>query len=150
MTRLSKPSLQVTAALGLAAFICSCQSILPYKMGGNPANLRPGATALEVVEEMGSPTSKRQHVRGETWVYKDYWWVKEIWVPHWASWEIYMEKPPGRLSLLRMCGWKLIDPPGQEPEVRSAVYVRRRFPVTATAPSPAAETTTALAKNPPH
>jgi hypothetical protein len=150
MSRLLKTRLLAAACFGLSVLISSCQSILPYKMGGNPANLRPGATAVEVVAEMGSPTSKQQHVRGETWVYKDYWWVKEVWVPHWASWEIYMEKPPGKLSILRMCGWKLVDPPGQEPDVRSAVYVRRRsVPTVPVQTTPAPLPPMVRDKNPP-
>lgn len=153
MSRLLKFCLQGAAALSFAMLASSCQSVLPYKMGGNPANLRPGATALEVVEEMGSPTYKRQHVRGETWVYADYWWVKEIWVPHWATWEVYMEKPPGKLSILHMCGWKLVDPPFQEPQVRSAVYVRQpllfKSPRPASSTFPAPTVTSSQDKNPP-
>ncbi|RBP36925.1 hypothetical protein DES53_11566 [Roseimicrobium gellanilyticum] len=121
MSTLLKPCLRLAALVLCAAAFTSCQSVLPYKLGGNPANLRLGATPIEVKEEMGSPTYFNKHQNGEVWVYADYWWTKEIWTAHWGTWEVYMEDTPFGL---RFCGWKLIDPPYQEPAVRSHVRVR--------------------------
>lgn len=145
MTRLVRSILLASFSLLLVAVGSSCHSLLPYKMGGNPANLRKEATSAEVLAEMGSPSYKREHLRGETWHYADYWWTKEIWTPHWASWEIYMER--NRFNLLQMCGWKLVDPPGQEPYVRSAIYSRRPGGAPAAPPQPLVSRS-AVDKNP--
>lgn len=134
--RLLKSCATLMALLCSVAALSSCQSLLPYRMGGNPAQLRPGATSLEVLAEMGSPTQRKMHVNGETWIYADYWWTKEVWKPHWATWEVYMEGRPGHAGILQFRGWKLIDPPWQETNVRSVVYPKRRTLVAVPAPTP--------------
>jgi hypothetical protein len=131
--------------VSIAATLSSCtmmdpanlvpHALVPHKMGGNPANLHIGATAMEVVAEMGSPTYCVRHERGETWVYADYWWTKEIWTPHFGTWEIYMRDRPDRY-FLNCCGWKLIDPPYQEPAVRSRIVVDHRVPAVVAVPEP--------------
>ncbi len=94
--------------------LTSCHSVLPHKLGGNPANLPAGASAAQVRREMGEPTAVTalSGDRGEIWHYADYWWEKPGWANRWGTWNLAMNRLPDRG--LRLQGWQLADPPGQE------------------------------------
>jgi hypothetical protein len=131
MSTLSKSCLRLAALVLCAASLSSCNYFLPYQLSGNPAHIPQGATPLGVRAVMRrSPTYQNKHQHGETWVYSDYWHNSTLWAPSWGTWEIYMEESPG--GNLRFRGWKMIEPPYQEPAVRSEIVTRAKRPATKT------------------
>ncbi|MGI9242222.1 MAG: hypothetical protein ACR2RV_15595 [Verrucomicrobiales bacterium] len=109
--------------LAAAVSLClpACQSILPYKTGGLPSDIKPGASKRGVYRKMGWPERRGDWVDsgrkiGEIWYYEDYWWAKDNWAQKFGSWNVYFDNQE------RFVGWKLVSPRPQEPDAREVFY----------------------------
>lgn len=99
----------------------SCQSLLPYKTGGMPSDVKPGASKRKVYWEMGSPERRGAWIDqgkqlGEIWYYEDYWWAEDKWAQKFGSWNVYFDEQE------RFVGWKLVSPRPQETNAREVFY----------------------------
>ena len=111
----------IVFAAAAIALLNSCNSLLPYKMGGIPAKIKPLSSPKEVKCKMGEPewieqvNNPNSEIR-TIWHYEDYWWTEDRWANKWASWDVYFDAND------QFIGWKLVDPPIQEDRARRAVY----------------------------
>ena len=99
----------------------ACQSLIPYKTGGLPSEVKPGASKRAVYRKMGWPERTGAWIDqglqiGEIWYYEDYWWAKDDWAQKFGSWNVYFD------SRERFVGWKLVSPRPQEPDAREVFY----------------------------
>ena len=119
-----RSTIAALAALTLVLGFAGCHSVLPYKLGGMPKDIKPGASPLQVrlrmgepewIEYVDNPESRIQKI----WHYEDHWWTEDRWANKWASWDVYFD---GNDEFI---GWKMVEPTIQEDRARRAVYVRQ-------------------------